>query len=69
MERNTGALFVVITDDHGIRLAHPDPQLLGEVVSTSFAEALAGRESVAWESGTLGESARAKVPVRDPRDR
>lgn len=65
-EQNTGALFIVITDDHGIRLAHPDPQMLGRVVSTSFTEALAGRESVAWESGTLGESARAKVPVRDP---
>lgn len=59
----TDALFVVITDDHGIRLAHPDPQRLGEVVSTSFAEALAGDEVVEWETGTLGESARAKVPV------
>lgn len=65
-ETNTGALFIVITDDHGIRLAHPDPQLLGAVVSTGFADALAGRETVSWESGTLGESARAKVPVRDP---
>ncbi|TFC07094.1 sensor histidine kinase [Cryobacterium adonitolivorans] len=65
-EANTGALFIVITDDHGIRLAHPEPQLLGAEVSTSFAEALAGRETVSWESGTLGESARAKVPVRDP---
>ena len=65
-EANTGALFIVITDDHGIRLAHPDPELLGAVVSTEFAEALAGRETVSWESCTLGESARAKVPVRDP---
>ncbi|WP_240694847.1 sensor histidine kinase [Cryobacterium sp. SO1] len=65
-EANTGALFIVITDDHGIRLAHPDPQLLGAVVSTEFAKALAGRETVSWESGTLGASARAKVPVRDP---
>ncbi|WP_233199836.1 sensor histidine kinase [Cryobacterium sp. N22] len=65
-EANTGALFIVITDDHGIRLAHPDPQLLGAEVSTGFADALAGRETVSWESGTLGESARAKVPVRDP---
>ena len=60
------ALFVVITDDHGIRLAHPDPDRLGEVVSTSFDDALAGREVVTWESGTLGESARAKVPVYAP---
>lgn len=66
VEDTTGALFVVITDDRGIRLAHPDPQRLGEVVSTSFAEALAGRETVSWEAGTLGESARAKVPVFAP---
>ncbi|GIT81623.1 histidine kinase [Leifsonia sp. LS1] len=64
VRNRTGALFVVITDDHGIRLAHPDPDRLGEPVSTSFADAMAGRETVAWESGTLGESARAKVPVR-----
>ncbi|MFJ6677768.1 ATP-binding protein [Microbacterium sp. NPDC091382] len=62
----TDVLFVVITDDHGIRLAHPDPDRLGEVVSTSFDDALAGREVVTWESGTLGESARAKVPVYAP---
>lgn len=62
----TQGLFVVITDDHGIRLAHPDPDRLGQVVSTSFADALAGREVVTWEVGTLGESARAKVPVYPP---
>lgn len=59
----TAALFVVITDDHGIRLAHPDPNRVGEQVSTSYADAIAGREVVTWETGTLGESARAKVPV------
>ncbi|WP_194398884.1 MULTISPECIES: sensor histidine kinase [Microbacterium] len=59
----TDALFVVITDDHGIRLAHPTEALLGEVVSTPFAEVLEGNEVVDWEVGTLGESARAKVPV------
>ncbi|KQQ05303.1 MULTISPECIES: sensor histidine kinase [unclassified Rathayibacter] len=63
VEERTGALFVVITDDEGIRLAHPDPARLGEVVSTSPEEALAGRETVSWGTGTLGESARAKVPV------
>ena len=61
----TGALFVVITDDEGIRLAHPLPSRIGEVVSTPFAAVLAGREVVDWQTGTLGESARAKVPVRD----
>lgn len=66
VEATTDALFVVITDDRGIRLAHPDPDRLGEVVSTSFEEALAGRETVSWAEGTLGESARAKVPVFAP---
>ena len=61
----TGALFVVITDDEGIRLAHPLPSRIGEVVSTPFAAVLAGHEVVDWQTGTLGESARAKVPVRD----
>jgi two-component system, CitB family, sensor kinase len=59
----TDALFVVITDDQGIRLAHPNPDLLGEVVSTPFQEVLEGNEVVDWEVGTLGESARAKVPI------
>ncbi|MEE2060547.1 sensor histidine kinase [Rhodococcus artemisiae] len=62
----TGALFVVITDEMGLRLAHPDPGLLGLRVSTDPAEALAGREVVVSESGTLGQSVRAKVPVTDP---
>ncbi|TQL54563.1 two-component system CitB family sensor kinase [Subtercola boreus] len=60
----TGALFVVVTDDRGLRLAHPNPLLLGERVSTDPSAALAGEESTSWQAGTLGDSARAKVPVR-----
>ncbi|BAC19715.1 ATPase/histidine kinase/DNA gyrase B/HSP90 domain protein [Corynebacterium efficiens YS-314] len=63
---STGALFIVITDGNGIRLAHPDQQRLGQVVSTGFDAALRGEETIAWETGTLGESARAKVPVFAP---
>jgi len=63
----TGALFVVVTDDHGIRLAHPEPGQVGEMVSTDPSEALAGREVVsAVETGTLGRSVRSKTPVVDP---
>ncbi|MBT1545955.1 sensor histidine kinase [Curtobacterium aurantiacum] len=65
-QRRTGALFVVVTDDRGIRLAHPDVDRIGEMVSTSPDAALAGRETVSWARGTLGESARAKVPVSAP---
>ncbi|MBF4600733.1 Spo0B domain-containing protein [Frigoribacterium sp. VKM Ac-1396] len=65
-QQRTGALFVVVTDDRGVRLAHPDPSRIGERVSTSPDAALRGEEVVAWERGTLGDSARAKVPVYAP---
>ncbi len=58
----TGALFVVVTNDLGIRLSHPNPDELGRPVSTDPV-ALNGHEFVAREHGTLGESVRAKVPV------
>ncbi|MEV0894755.1 ATP-binding protein [Promicromonospora sp. NPDC050262] len=63
VEDRTGALFVVITDDTGRRLAHPSPDEIGDPVSTSPDAALRGEETVSWERGTLGDSARAKVPV------
>src|SRR6266545_1871430 len=61
----TGALFVVVTDRTGLRLSHPNPDLLGQPVSTDPSAALSGREVVIVERGTLGRSARAKVPLRD----
>ncbi|MBT2548516.1 ATP-binding protein [Arthrobacter sp. ISL-65] len=63
---STGALFVVITDEAGMRLAHPDADRLGERVSTDPSEALAGREVTTRNTGTLGPSAGAKVPVFAP---
>jgi two-component system CitB family sensor kinase len=62
----TGALFVVITDETGVRLAHPDADRLGERVSTDPSEALAGKEVTTRNTGTLGPSAGAKVPVFAP---
>ncbi|MDQ0851072.1 two-component system CitB family sensor kinase [Arthrobacter sp. B3I9] len=62
----TGALFVVITDETGLRLAHPDADRLGERVSTDPSEALAGKEVTTRNTGTLGPSAGAKVPVFAP---
>nr|WP_284711008.1 sensor histidine kinase [Brevibacterium sp. XM4083] len=55
--------FVVITDDHGLRLTHPNQDLIGQRVSTSPEAALAGREEVTQEAGTLGSTVRAKVPI------
>ena len=63
LRASSGIVFAVITDDRGIRLTHPDQSRIGKHVSTSPAEALAGRESVTHDRGTLGETVRAKVPI------
>lgn len=59
----TGALFVVIGNDRGIRLAHPEASKLGKTVSTDSSKVLSGSDDVNTDWGTLGESVRAKVPV------
>ena len=66
VRRSTGVLFVVVTDHDGLRLSHPNPSEVGHRVSTDPSEALAGRDVVIVQRGTLGDSARAKVPLRDP---
>ena len=65
-QERTDALFVVITDDDGLRLAHPNQALLGQKVSTDPSVALSGGEETSQQNGTLGRSARAKVPVFAP---
>jgi len=62
---SAGAEFVVFTDRSGIRYSHPEPTEIGRRVSTDPSVALAGGEFVGTETGTLGSSLRAKVPVRD----
>ncbi|MBG6240247.1 two-component system CitB family sensor kinase [Mycetocola sp. CAN_C7] len=57
--------YVVVTDADGIRYSHPNPDLIGEPVSTDPSVPLSGKMFVGTETGTLGESWRAKVPVRD----
>jgi two-component system CitB family sensor kinase len=63
--RATGALFVVVTDRRGIRLAHPNRAEIGRRVSTDPSAALSGHEVIVIERGTLGLSARGKVPLYD----
>ncbi len=62
----SGTTFVVITDSRGVRYTHPDPARIGEPVSTDPTPTLAGEVFVGTETGTLGRTLRAKVPVRDP---
>jgi len=66
VRRATKALYVVVTDGTGIRYSHPNRAQIGQRVSTDPSEALAGRELIAIQRGTLGDSARGKVPLRSP---
>jgi two-component system, CitB family, sensor kinase len=65
VRRSTEAAFVVVANERGIRYSHPDPAKIGKPVSTDPSEPLAGREYVGVQTGTLGTSVRAKVPIRD----
>ncbi|MEB4615534.1 sensor histidine kinase [Leucobacter sp. M11] len=60
--------YVVVTDRDGIRFSHPTPGRIGERVSTDPGVALSGRVFVGTETGTLGDSWRAKVPIFSPED-
>ncbi|MEE1745472.1 ATP-binding protein [Streptomyces sp. NPDC006641] len=65
VRRATGAEYVVVMDRRGVRWSHPDADEIGRVVSTDPSDALAGRNVMEIDSGTLGRSARGKVPLRD----
>ncbi|MFI8519145.1 ATP-binding protein [Streptomyces sp. NPDC085481] len=65
IRHTTGAEYVVVMDTRGVRWSHTDPAQIGRVVSTDPSDALAGREVMEIDSGTLGRSARGKVPLRD----
>lgn len=60
----TGVTYVVVTDDVGIRYSHPNPDMIGQMVSTDPAVPLSGETFVGTQTGTLGESWRVKVPIR-----
>src|SRR5262249_30094104 len=61
--------FVVVTDRAGVRYSHPDKRMIGKSLANDPGEPitpiLAGHEFVGTETGSLGRSARAKVPLRD----
>ena len=61
----TGVTFVVITDVNGIRHSHPNPERIGQRVSTDPGRALVGISDWYVQTGTLGPSVRGKVPIWD----
>jgi two-component system CitB family sensor kinase len=64
----TGAAFIVVADDQGIRLSHPNPRLIGTSLLVDADEdpqsVLAGNTFIGVQTGSLGRSMRAKVPIR-----
>ncbi|WP_328447209.1 sensor histidine kinase [Streptomyces sp. NBC_00386] len=69
IRKASGAEYVVVMDMRGIRWSHRSPAQIGKPVSTSPKQALAGRDVMEIDTGTLGRSARGKVPLRDAGDR
>ncbi|MFF3500000.1 ATP-binding protein [Streptomyces sp. NPDC003247] len=65
IRRASGAEYVVVMDVHGTRWSHTDPEAVGGHVSTDPSQALAGQDVMEIDDGTLGRSARGKVPLRD----
>jgi two-component system CitB family sensor kinase len=66
IRRSTRAAFIVVANRKGIRYSHPDPEKIGKPTSTDPSVALSGREYVGVQTGTLGRSVRAKVPIFGP---
>ncbi|WDV55018.1 sensor histidine kinase [Streptomyces coeruleorubidus] len=65
IRKATKAEYIVVMDWRGVRWSHTDPKQIGGIVSTDPGQALAGREVMEIDSGTLGRSARGKVPLHD----
>ncbi|MFI8242343.1 ATP-binding protein [Streptomyces sp. NPDC085866] len=61
----TNAEYIVVLDRRWIRWSHPTPSEIGRPVSTDPRDALAGKEVMEIDRGTLGRSARGKVPLYD----
>ncbi|MDT0403993.1 MULTISPECIES: ATP-binding protein [Streptomyces] len=65
IRKATGAEYIVVLDLRGVRWSHTDPERIGGLVSTDPGEALAGQDVMEIDDGTLGRSARGKVPLRN----
>ncbi|WP_102191790.1 hypothetical protein [Microbacterium aurantiacum] len=57
--------YVVVANADSIRYSHPNPERIGEKVSTDASIPLSGEIYVGTQTGTLGTSWRVKVPIRD----
>ncbi|KMS76032.1 histidine kinase [Streptomyces viridochromogenes] len=65
IRKATEAEYIVVMDRRGVRWSHPTPGEIGRTVSTDPGQALSGHEVMQIDDGTLGRTARGKVPLRD----
>lgn len=65
IRRATHAEYIVVLDRNWVRWSHPTASEIGRRVSTDPRNALAGQEVMEIDRGTLGRSARGKVPLYD----
>jgi len=65
---DTGVDFVTIMNTDGIRLTHRDPAEIGKKFLGTIGPGLTGENLIETYTGTLGESIRAVVPIRDGAD-
>ncbi|MER6460953.1 ATP-binding protein [Streptomyces sp. NPDC001288] len=69
IRKATHAEYIVVMDLREFRWSHTTPSEIGRHVSTSAKEALAGQDVMQIDNGTLGRSARGKVPLYDAEHR
>ncbi|HEY8654617.1 MAG TPA: PAS domain-containing protein, partial [Dermatophilaceae bacterium] len=62
--KDTGAAYVVVIGANGLRYSHPNSALIGRRIEEQVV-ALDGRTHTGVDSGSLGRSANARVPIRD----
>ncbi|WCD93947.1 PAS domain-containing protein [Microbacterium sp. nov. GSS16] len=68
IRRASDLTYVVVADANGIRFSHPNPERIGQKVSTDASVPLSGEIYMGTQTGTLGPSWRVKVPVFDGSD-
>ena len=64
MREATGVDYVTVVDMAGVRVAHTNPRLIGEPVSSDHGVVRSGGEFVGVETGPSGRTFRVKEPVR-----
>ena len=68
VQKRNGLLFVAVTNMQGIRYSHRNRQLINKrFIGEDLQPALAGRENISYNHGTLVEALRVFTPVFDAR--